>query len=194
MSAQTDAAIIAGGRARRFGGRDKSRLLVQGRPIIDRQIEILQQLAATVFIVSPDAGRFADLGIPVHADLIPQAGAMGGLYTALATSSAERVLTVACDLPFLDAGLLGRLMELSDDHDAAWVRTPRGPEPLLACYRQSARETIRREIDAGRLKASDLDTALDIAAMGLEEVERFGPADRLLANINTPDDWERIRE
>jgi molybdopterin-guanine dinucleotide biosynthesis protein A len=194
MSAETDAAIIAGGRARRFGGRDKSRLLVQGRPIINRQLEILQQLAATVFIVSPDAERFAGLGIAVHPDLIPGAGAMGGIYTALATSAAERVIAVACDLPFLHAGLLGRLVELSDDHDAAWVRTPRGPEPLLACYRQSAREAIRQAIDAGRLKASDLGSVLRIAEMGREDIERFGPADRLLANLNTEEEWLRIKE
>jgi molybdopterin-guanine dinucleotide biosynthesis protein A len=194
MSAQTDAAIIAGGRARRFGGRDKSRLVVQGRPIINRQLEILQQLAATVFIVSSDAERFAGLGIPVHSDLIPGAGAMGGIYTALARSAADRVIAVACDLPFLHAGLLGRLVELSDDHDAAWVRTPRGPEPLLACYRQSAREAIRHAIEAGRLKASDLGTVLSIAEIGREDVERFGPADRLLANLNTEEDWLRIKE
>jgi GTP:adenosylcobinamide-phosphate guanylyltransferase len=39
------AAIIAGGRARRFGGRDKSRLVVRGRPIIVRQMEAPQRVA-----------------------------------------------------------------------------------------------------------------------------------------------------
>jgi molybdopterin-guanine dinucleotide biosynthesis protein A len=193
MTAHTAAAIIAGGRARRFGGRDKSRLLVQGRPIINRQMDILQLLTDDVFIVSPDADRFADLAIPVHADRVPHAGALGGIYTALASSPAECVITVACDLPFLDAGLLGRLVELSSGRDAAWVRTSRGPEPLLACYRQSARERIRHEIDQGRLKASDLGAVLTIAEMGPEEVERFGPADRLLANLNTAEDWNRIK-
>jgi molybdopterin-guanine dinucleotide biosynthesis protein A len=95
-------------------------------------------------------------------------------------------------LPFLHAGLLGRLVELSEDHDAAWVRTSRGPEPLLACYRQSAREAIRHEIEAGRLKASNLGSVLRIAEIGQADVERFGPADRLLANLNTEEDWNRI--
>jgi molybdopterin-guanine dinucleotide biosynthesis protein A len=193
MTAPLAAAILAGGRARRFGGIDKSRLVVQGRPIINRQIEILQLVAGDVFIVSPDADRFADLAVRVCADLMPEAGALGGIYTALASVPAECVITVACDLPFLDAGLLRRLAELSSGRDAAWVRTPRGPEPLLACYRQSARDRIRHEIEGGRLKASNLDGVLDIAEMGLEDVERFGPADRLLANLNTPDDWRRVR-
>jgi hypothetical protein len=129
------------------------------------------------------------IGIPVRV-WSHRRGRWGPLHR-LATSAAS-ASSVACAC-VAHAGLLGGSW-VERRSRAAWVRTPRGPEPLLACYRQSARETIRREIDAGRLKASDLDTALDIAAMGLEEVERFGPADRLLANINTPDDWERIRD
>jgi molybdopterin-guanine dinucleotide biosynthesis protein A len=35
------AAIAAGGQARRFGGRDKSGLLVEGRSILDRQLGTL---------------------------------------------------------------------------------------------------------------------------------------------------------
>ena len=100
MDAPPAAAILAGGRARRFEGRDKSRLLVQSRSIINRQMEILQLLTDRIFIVSSDAARFADLGIPVHPDLIEGAGALGGIYTALEMSPVDRVITVACDLPF----------------------------------------------------------------------------------------------
>jgi molybdopterin-guanine dinucleotide biosynthesis protein A len=41
------AAILAGGRASRFGGRDKSALVVEGQPILDRP------LAALVHINTP---------------------------------------------------------------------------------------------------------------------------------------------
>ena len=70
------AAILAGGRARRFGGRDKSRLVVGGRTIIVRQLEILQQVAREVFVVGPTDGRFDDLGVAVHADVIADGGAL----------------------------------------------------------------------------------------------------------------------
>jgi molybdopterin-guanine dinucleotide biosynthesis protein A len=189
----TAGAIIAGGRARRFGGRDKSRLVVEGRPIIVRQVDILQRVAATLFVVAPDASRFADLGLPVYADRIGGAGALGGIYTALEAAREDYVLTVASDLPFLDAGLLTRLTELARGGDGAWIRTPHGAEPLLACYRRSARHAIRTEIDQGRLKAADLSMVLRIVEMDLREVERFGPPERLLANINTPDDYARVK-
>jgi molybdopterin-guanine dinucleotide biosynthesis protein A len=193
MSVHPAAAILAGGRARRFGGRDKSRLPVEGRPIINRQLDVLQQMTAEIFVVAADAARFADLGVPVYADAVPGAGELGGIYTALERARAGRVIVVACDLPFLHEGLLSRLAELAADHDAAWVQTERGPEPLLACYRRACRERIARRIAAGQLKASDLGAELEVAALGPADVEAFGPVARLLANVNTPEDYERLR-
>jgi molybdopterin-guanine dinucleotide biosynthesis protein A len=189
----TAAAILAGGAARRFGGRDKSRLVVEGRSIIIRQVEVLQQVAAEIFIVSSFASRFADLHVPVHPDRIAGLGAIGGVFTALEVAQADRVLVVACDLPFLDADLLARLVELSSNGDGAWVRSPRGVEPLLACYRREARGAIGAEIAAGRLKAGDLGSVLRMAELSGQDLERFGAPDRLLANLNTPDDFARLR-
>jgi molybdopterin-guanine dinucleotide biosynthesis protein A len=186
------AAIVAGGRARRFGGRDKSRLLVDGRAIIVRQVEVLQRVAASVMVIADEAGQFGDLGLPVHADVVPGAGALGGIYTALAGARADRVLVVACDMPFLDAGVLARLADLARDADGAWVRTARGVEPLLACYQRRAAPAIRRQIDEGRLRAADVAQVLTMAALEEAELRRFGSPDRLLLNVNSADDYSRL--
>lgn len=187
------AAILAGGQARRFGGRDKSRLVVAGRPIIVRQVEVLQRVTSDVCIVASDRARFADLGVPVHEDLIPGAGALGGIYTALEEARAECVLAVACDLPFLHEGALSRLVERAAGADGAWIRGPRGVEPLIACYQRSTRHIIRDVIEAGRLKAADLATVLRMAEVGADEIEAFVPIDRLIININSPADYARVQ-
>jgi hypothetical protein len=62
----TAAAIVAGGRARRYGGLDKSRLVVEGRPIIVRQVEVLRRIAAPVFVVGGAPDRFDDVGLTVY--------------------------------------------------------------------------------------------------------------------------------
>jgi len=189
----TAAAIVAGGRARRFGGQDKSRLVVEGRPIIVRQVEVLRRIAASVFVVGGAADRFDDVGLTVYPDRIPEVGAIGGIYTALDVAETDRVVVVACDLPFLDAGLLTRLVDRSDGHDGAWVRTARGPEPLLAVYARTARNAVRSAIDAGQLRAGGLDAVLAMAEMTAEELAQFGPPERLLANVNSPDDFARVQ-
>lgn len=192
MVALASAAILAGGQARRFGGRDKSRLVIEGRSIIVRQMEVLQRVAHDIFIVGPRADLYADLGLPVYADLLPGRGALGGLYTALEVARNEAVLTVACDLPFLDAGLLARLAERAAGRDGAWIVTGRGTEPLVACYRRGGRTRVLDRLRSGALKAADLGTSLEMAAVGADEAAEFGPIDRLLANVNTPEDFARI--
>jgi molybdopterin-guanine dinucleotide biosynthesis protein A len=189
----TAAAIVAGGRARRFGGQDKSRLVVEGRSIIVRQIEILQRVADEIFVAGGEPDQYADLGLRVYPDLVPGIGAIGGILTALTVSSAESIVVVACDLPFLESDLLAALVDASAGHDAAWVRTARGVEPLVACYRRSARDPIRGRIETGQLKAADLALAIDVAELGPDEVARYGPLDRLLANVNTPADYARVQ-
>lgn len=189
----TSAAIVAGGRARRFSGQDKSRLVVEGRTIIVRQVEILQRVAREVFIVGSDPERYRDLALPVHADALPGSGALGGIHTALATATSDLVLVVACDMPFLHAGLLEALTMLAAGRDGAWVKTARGVEPLLACYRTSAEPLVRARIHAGLCKASDLSAILDLAEIGPDKLQAFGPVDRLLANVNTPEDYARVQ-
>jgi molybdopterin-guanine dinucleotide biosynthesis protein A len=186
-------AIVAGGQARRFGGHDKCRLVVDGRAIIVRQLEVLQRIARPVFVVANDAARFTDLHVPVHADVLPGTGAVGGLYTALLRADTDLVIVVACDLPFLDAAVLSRLVELAAPADGAWIRTTRGVEPFVACYRTRAAPRIRREIEAGRLRAADLGGVLDLAVLDEAELATFGPVDRLLANVNSPEDYARVQ-
>lgn len=186
------AAILAGGTARRFSGRDKSRLIVRGRSIIVRQVEVLQRVAAHIFIVANDPTRFADLGLPVHPDIVPGAGAMGGVYTALDVSPADRVVVVACDMPFLDASVLSRLVDLAADADAAWIRSANGPEPLLAVYRRDARFAVREAMDAGRLKLADLGGVLRVRELDAGDLETLGRVDELLANLNSPADLRKV--
>lgn len=187
------AAILAGGQARRFGGRDKSRLVVGGRSIIVRQLDVLQQVASEVYIVGPTDGRYADLRVPVHADRVAGGGALGGLVTALDVARVGRVLVVACDLPFLDAAVLARLVDLAEGHDAAWVRGPRGPEPLIACYARSCRDRLAARLAANERRLSDLASVLRIAWLDDAELARLGVAPSAFANLNTPDDYAQIQ-
>ena len=189
----TTAAIIAGGSARRFGGRDKSRLIVHGRTIIVRQVEILQRVAADVLVVAPDSSRFSDLPVRVVPDRLAGLGAIGGIDAALHAAAGDFVVTIACDLPFLTSELLVRLTDLAAGHDGALVRTVRGLEPLVACYRIQARDKVAAFIERGGRRASDLARVLDLAELTSPELDTFGDPAELLQNVNTPDDYARVQ-
>ena len=190
----TAAAIIGGGAATRFGGQDKSRLVIGGLSIINRQVAQLQPLVSEIFIVASQDARFADTPWRVVADDFPGTGVVGAIATALGATDADLVVTIACDLPFLSEALFARLIERAGEPgaDGAWVRTASGPEPLIACYRASAALAVREAIAAGHLRAGALDERLAIRDIREDELRAFGDPARLLANINSPDDLSTI--
>jgi molybdopterin-guanine dinucleotide biosynthesis protein A len=186
------AAILAGGRARRFGGALKSALRIGGERIIDRQIAVLRRVADPIFIVAPDAAPFESLGLEVVPDVIPGCGALGGIYTALVTSPCARTLVVAGDMPFLALPLLERLAQ-DTDADVVVPRTERGYEPLCAVYSARCASPIRRRLESGSLQASRLPEGVHVEELGPETLAAYDPDGLLFVNINTPHDYERAR-
>jgi molybdopterin-guanine dinucleotide biosynthesis protein A len=184
------AAILAGGRARRLGGRDKTQLVIDGRTILDRQLHVLHRVADHVIVVANDPARFAGLGLPVFGDLVPDAGALGGIYTALALAK-EPVMVVACDMPYLTAPFLTYVMAAAQDADLAVPRSADGYHPLCACYTQACAGPIRQRLDAGLLKVLDLFDDVHVRTIDPVELAAFDPDGLLLFNINTPDDLAR---
>ena len=188
------AAIIAGGRAQRLGGLDKSDLRIGGRRIIDRQLSVLGHVAEHILIVSNDHHRFRSSGLQVCADLIPGAGPLSGLYTALVRSPTDRTIVVACDLPFLTVSFLRHLAARARGVDAAIPRTAKGTEPLCAVYDRACVEAIRARLERGERRVSALGDAIRVRDIGPSEVAPFDPAGTLFFNVNTPDDYTHANE
>jgi molybdenum cofactor guanylyltransferase len=186
------AAILAGGLARRMGGDNKAGLRIGNERIIDRQLRILHQVAEPVFIVAGAAEPFQELQIKVVPDLIPGAGPLGGIYTALTASPCERTLIVACDLPYLSLPLLQRLAAPSDA-DLVIPRTERGYEPLCAAWSAACAGTVLRRIQGGTLKTALVVEELRVEEIGPEVLASCDPHGLLFVNVNTPHDYERAR-
>jgi len=185
------AAILAGGQARRLDGQDKSALTIGAHSILDRQLTLLRTLTTHIVIVASDHARFAAAGVPVMADRIKGAGALGGVYTALVDAPSERVLVIACDMPFLTRPFLSSLIEQSAGTDAVVPRDARGLHPLCAVYSSRIAPHLKACIDHGRLRVSDALDGLSVLEIGPERLARFDPDGRLLLNVNTPADYER---
>jgi len=187
-----DAAILAGGQARRFGGENKSALRVGRVSILERQLAVLDGLADRVFVVAGRPARVGGHDVRVVPDRLPNAGALGGLYTALCEAAGPYVLVVACDLPFLTAPLLARLIDLAGDAwDAVVPRTTDGLQPLCAVYARHLAERVRRRVESGHLKIQDLLGAIRVRELGPDEISLFDPDGRLFFNVNTPGDLEQ---
>ena len=178
-------AILAGGRARRLGGVNKATLRIGTLEIIDRQLPVLRAFAADVFVVGRDDPAWSSRGLDVVADELPDAGPLGGIYTAIRHSPAERTLVVACDMPFLSRAFLERLAAVGGA-DLVIPRSARGYEPLCAIYSRACENEIRGRLARGEYEASKLPAGIRVAEVGVDD-------DLSVVNVNTPHDYERAK-
>ena len=197
--AHVSAAILAGGRARRYDGARKALLVVDdatGARVIDRQLAALAGVCDDIKIVADDPGPYAGLQLPVIPDAIPGAGPLGGIYSALVAAARPRVIVIACDLPFVTGPLFERLVAEAgenDEIDAVVPRSRGGLEPLCAVYAARIAPVLRRRIDAGALQVIAAFADVRVRELGPEARAAYDRDGRLFVNVNTPHEHARAR-
>jgi molybdopterin-guanine dinucleotide biosynthesis protein A len=210
-------AINAGGKSTRMGS-DKAFLEVGGRPMIERIIEQTKGLGEQIIITNTPE-RYAHLGLPMFKDVLPDQGALGGLYTAIHAAAQPYALVLACDMPFVNRPLFEYMISLAPDFDAVVPRiTPplptrpstslrsaqgasgQGPgvrleaEPFRAIYGKACLAPIRRALEAGKMRVISFFPDMNLRWLDEGEIRRFDPELLTFLNCNTPEELERIRE
>jgi molybdopterin-guanine dinucleotide biosynthesis protein A len=194
---KVSAAILAGGRAARFGGRDKSALVVDGRTIVERQLAMLATVTDDVMIVGRERGAEHSAppavvdrrGVRFVPDIVPGCGPLGGLHAALSAAHADAVLLIACDMPFVSAPFAAYLLSLAGEAAIVVPRSERGYHPLCAVYTRACLEPVAARLAGRRLRMRELVDEMPARVVSLEEIDRFGDGHRLLANVNTPAEY-----
>ena len=184
------AVILAGGQSRRMGT-NKAFLMAEGRPLIVRVIERVRALADDVVIVTNDPEPYRRLGIRLIGDLVPGAGSLGGLHAGLTAAAHGWVLTVACDMPFLNLDLLRYMYSLRQGYDAVIPRLGDGlEEPLHAFYHRRCLRHISRQLSAGQFRMISFLPHARARYVGEAEIAHFDPRHHSFFNANTPGEWE----
>jgi molybdenum cofactor guanylyltransferase len=188
--------IQAGGASSRMG-EDKALKPFLGHPLIQRVIERLSPIADEMIVTTnhPDDYRFLDLRL--IQDLKPGRGALGGLYTAIASASHPMVAVVACDMPFASPTLIeaaSRLM-VQEEADVVIARTDEGYEPIHAVYRRvTCLPAIEAAIDADQWKVIAWFPQVKVRVLTSEELKRFDPDGLAFWNVNTPEEFIKAEQ
>ena len=182
-------AIIAGGRATRFGGVAKGLELVGGVRILDRVAAALSESCDDLIIVANDAAAEGWIpGARVVADVRPGMGALGGVHRALANAR-DTLLVVSWDSPFVPGGLMRALRDAGEkaDADAAVPvsNSPLGFEPLCAWYRASCRAAVERHLESGDLRAGGWQGEVTTVRV---DASPWGDPDEIFFNVNSAAD------
>lgn len=110
------AIILSGGNNGRMF-RNKAFLQIGQKTIIERETEVLSTLFFRIIVVTNAPESHEHLRVNLVSDLVPGKGPLGGIYSGLTASKDEYNFVVGCDLPFLNAGLIFYLIEVTSGQD-----------------------------------------------------------------------------
>jgi len=131
-----DAVVLAGGAARRLGGVDKPSLDVAGRTLLDRVLAAVVD-ADRVVVVGPR--RTTNVPVDWVREEPPGGGPVAALAAGLTEVTANRVVVLAGDLPFLHAEHVRQLLASIGETDGALAVDDTGRDQLLVGAWQTAR-------------------------------------------------------
>ena len=144
-----DAVVLAGGSARRLGGVDKPALDVAGTSLLERVLAAVAGAGRTV-VVGPE--RRTSRPVLWAREDPPGGGPVAALAAALPHVTADRVVLVAADLPFLDAATVDRLVDAGGE--GALLVDENGRDQVLTSAWDSAllRAALPEQVDGARLR------------------------------------------
>jgi molybdopterin-guanine dinucleotide biosynthesis protein A len=175
-------------------GEDKAFIEIDGISIINRIQRVLTVLFDEIIIVANRKDRFADLDARIYADLLPQRGVLGGLYTGLFFSSCPYSFCVACDMPFLNQSVIEYLITKIPGYDVIVPRTRDGLQPLHAIYSKSCLGPIKRVIEQGNYKIIDFYPLVKVRMIQEEKFSSLDPMNESFINVNTPEELLLIQK
>ena len=178
-----NAIIIAGGRATRLGGIDKTALVFNGRSLLQCALDAVRgagQIAVVGFGIAlePAEGLSQTAEEPRWGG--PAAALTAGMHN-LRLSRVEHTVVIAADMPRV-AGAVALLLDaIDDEHDGIIAVDSTGTrQQLLAVYRTSA---LRQAV-----AASDSTNAAMRSITGALRLRELLVPDELCADVDTPID------
>ncbi len=183
--------IQAGGVSSRMG-EDKALKPFLGRPLIQRVIERLTPIADEMIVTTNRPADYEFLNMRLGADLKPGRGALGGLYTAIASATSPFVAVVACDMPFASPMLIegARRLMVEEEADVVIAKTEAGYEPFHALYRrETCLPAIESTMDADQWKVIAWFPQVKTRTLSLVEMKSMDPSGLCFWNLNTPEEF-----
>ena len=183
--------ILAGGKNRRIGT-NKAFLVVNGSRIIDRTVGIFKDIFEEVIIVANDPLAYLDQNVTIVTDIVPDKGALGGIYTGLFFASQSRAFVCACDMPFIAKKFIEYMISQGDCYDIVTPDAGDGWQPLHAVYDKKCLPAIKNLLDQDKLKIAGFYKSGRTLTIRDDITDTFDPEKKMFLNVNTYDDLQTI--
>ena len=139
--------ILAGGEGKRLGDKPKTEIIIGGRKIISRMLDVIRDIFNDIIIVTNSPERYSEFeNYRIIGDIYSGSGPLGGIHAAMKASEKEALFVFAGDMPFLNKDLIIRQIEkYTGSNMSAMVPVLNElEEPLHAIYKNSLAGEIEK--------------------------------------------------
>ncbi len=200
-------------------GQNKALLQLGSETLIEHVIHRLIGVTDERLLITNSPEEYVHLNLPMHGDILPNAGALGGIHAGLTYASHETVLCVACDSPFLQPALLTYLISAMETEDAVvpytetqepnvgrvpvlhpatlaantTSRTTKKFQTLCAVYSKRCLPVIEQMLADSELRVHELYRRIRCREVPPAIWQTFDAEGVSFFNVNTPADFERAK-
>ncbi len=190
------AIILAGGNSKRMG-QDKTQLKLAGKTIIEIVAGKLSSVFSEVIVAGKNQEDFSHLPVKFTRDIIekPFRNSLTGVHGGLSRSSSDFNLVVACDMPFINTGLIDFLARYPvNDYQAVVPLVKERHQALHAIYSKSCIPHIANHLEKDVFRIGYFITCIDTGYIPEKVIEKYDPGFLTFFNINTREDYFKAVE
>lgn len=183
--------MLAGGRASRFGGKNKALIEIDGVPIINRTLTLLEPVFREVILAGWPVGSSMPPGVVPVDDNFPGLGPLGGIEAAMKVSSSPAIFVFGGDMPWLSGELIEAQARdfVREPAEILAARIGELAEPLHSVYSCTLHQRLERYLGSGGSPA-----VIDfyrLVQTRYYDLPRTLKTVRAFTNINSPGDLSR---
>lgn len=178
--------ILAGGQSKRMGC-DKALLQMEGKSLLQRQVEKFQNLGVKEILISGPE-KLVVPGIRTVPDIYPGCGPVGGLHAGLLSASCDHCLVIGVDMPLVPEMVFHALCD-AHEGGVTILSHSGGEEPLLGIYDRMAAPMLENMILRGTYTVRKLMEYVPFRCRNI-----CGLKQEWLCNCNYPEDYAGMKQ
>ncbi|HEV3238290.1 MAG TPA: molybdenum cofactor guanylyltransferase [Gemmataceae bacterium] len=185
--------ILCGGQSKRMG-RPKAWLPFGDELMLPRVVRLLSEVVQPIVVVAAPDQDIPPLpaGVRIVRDEEKGRGPLQGLLAGLTAleNQAEAAYLSSCDVPFLQAAFVRRLIDLLGENSICVPQVVDYHHSLAAVYRLNVAGAVRRLLMEDRLRPFYLLQEVPTRVVEAHELTDVDPTFQTLRNLNTPEEYE----
>ncbi|MCG9597496.1 molybdenum cofactor guanylyltransferase MobA [Vibrio sp. Isolate25] len=182
LPTQTSWVILAGGQARRMGGKDKGLIELDNKPLIQHVFERLSKQVSDIMInANRNQEIYSKYATVIGDEIKDFPGPMGGIHAGLSAANKDWVGFVPCDSPQISMNLVERFCAAAqDDYDILVAHDGDFQQPVFTLYHKRVLPKLTAFLERGDRKITLL-----YKECKTRNVD-FSDANECFVNLNTP--------